>query len=280
MIKLISKNKQNIEKYLTNFEGLGFNKIQALFRKKEIKVNGKKVNNLFELNIGDIIEIYCKNDYFFNIKTIFEDENIIVVFKPKKLEVISETKNISLLNLINPNFYAVHRIDFNTEGLVIFAKNLQAKAELDNAFKNKTIKKTYITICKNYPAKTEMLFEDYLVKNDKFVKIYSYEVKNSKIIKTQITCKEKQNGYSLICVDLLTGRTHQIRAHLAFHGLPILGDEKYGDFKLNKKLNLKNQILMCYKICLNGFENKLLYLNNKTIEIDYQSIKDYFENLQ
>ncbi len=280
MITIYSKKKQNIEKYLTNFEGLGFNKIQALFRKKDIKVNGKRVDNNFELDINDKIEIYCKNDYFFNIKTIFEDENIIIVFKPKKLEVISQTKNISLINLINPNYFAVHRIDFNTEGLVVLAKNLQAKTELDNSFKNSKIQKTYITICKNYPTKDEMTFEDYLVKNENIVKIYPNQMHGSKIVKTQIKCLKKHNGFCLLSVNLLTGRTHQIRAHLAFHNLPVLGDEKYGDFKTNKKFNLKNQILMCYKLCLNGFENCLQYLNGKTFEISYFNIEEYFDNLK
>lgn len=280
MLKLIVKKEDNILKYLNIFEGLGFNKIQALFRKKEIKVNGKKVNSDFFVKKRDIIEIFCKENYFFDIKTVYEDDNIIIVNKPKKLEIITETKNISLLNLINPNFFAVHRLDFNTEGLVIIAKNETSKNELDIAFKNSNIKKTYITICKNYPTENQMIFEDYIIKFDNFVKIYTNKTINSKIVKTKIECLKKQNGYSLIKVDLLTGRTHQIRAHLAFHNLFVLGDEKYGNFIENKKLNLKNQILRCYKLELTNLGKNLEYLNNKIFEIDFSDISSYFDNLK
>lgn len=280
MLKLIVKKEDNILKYLNIFEGLGFNKIQALFRKKEIKVNGKKVNSDFFVKKGDIIEIFCKENYFFNIKTVYEDDNIIIVNKPKKLEIITETKNISLLNLINPNFFAVHRLDFNTEGLVLIAKNETSKNELDIAFKNSNIKKTYITICKNYPTENQMIFKDYIEKFNNFVKIYANKTINSKIVKTKIECLKKQNGYSLIKVDLLTGRTHQIRAHLAFHNLFVLGDEKYGNFIENKKLNLKNQILRCYKLELTNLGKNLEYLNNKIFEIDFSDISSYFDNLK
>ena len=280
MLKLIVKKEDNILKYLNIFEGLGFNKIQALFRKKEIKVNGKKVNSDFFVKKGDIIKIFCKENYFFDIKTVYEDDNIIIVNKPKKLEIITETKNISLLNLINPNFFAVHRLDFNTEGLVIIAKNETSKNELDIAFKNSNIKKTYITICKNYPTENQMIFEDYIEKFDNFVKIYTNKTINSKIVKTKIECLKKQNGYSLIKVDLLTGRTHQIRAHLGFHNLFVLGDEKYGNFIENKKLNLKNQILRCYKLELTNLGKNLEYMNNKIFEIDFSDISSYFDNLK
>lgn len=286
MIELYSKKSENILKYLTIFEGLGFNKIQALFRKKDIKVNGKHVNENFVLNCGDLIQIYCKNDYFFNIKTIFEDENIIIVFKPKKLEVISETKNISLINLINPAFFAVHRIDFNTEGLVVFAKNLDVKNELNNAFKNSLIQKFYITICKNIPSKKDIVFEDYLVKNNGYVKIFKQNVPNSKKVITKIKVlktKSSQNAnkehFSLVEVNLLTGRTHQIRSHLAFHGLPVLGDEKYGNFEINKKYNLKNQVLRCFKLKFCEFSGKLSYLNEKVFEISTSDILNMFEKL-
>ncbi|MGN1208279.1 MAG: RluA family pseudouridine synthase [Christensenellales bacterium] len=279
MITLYAKKHENVLKYLTEFEGLGFNKIQALFRKKDIKINGVRKDDKAILNIGDQIEIFCKNDYFFRIETVYEDNNIIILNKPKKLEVVSETKNISLLNLINPSYFAVHRLDFNTEGLVIFAKNTQAKAELDLAFSESKINKHYVTICKNYPQSQEQTFEDFLVKENKLVKVFKTKVANSKKIITKIKCLEKQNGFCLVDVNLVTGRTHQIRAHLAFHNLPVLGDEKYGDFKLNKKLNLKNQILRCYQISFNQMTNCLANLSGKTFNICFDDITSFFKAL-
>jgi len=280
MLELICKNDDNIINYLTSFEGLNYNKIQALLRKKDIKVNDKRINKDCKIVVGDKILLYAKSNYFYNIKTIFEDENIIVVDKPKKLEVISVDRNISLLNLINPSFFVVHRIDFNTEGLVILAKNEKSKLALDEAFKNGQVNKSYISICKNRPQKEEIIFKDYLIKQNNIVKIVSNKTEEAKTIITQIKVLKYNKNYSLINVNLLTGRTHQIRAHLAYHNLFVLGDDKYGDFKENKKLNLKSQILKCYKIKFNFSENsKLTYLNNLSFLTDTTGIENYFESL-
>ena len=279
MLKLITKKEEKLFKYLNQYEGLGFNKIQALFRKKDIKINGKRAKEDQFLNVGDQIELYCPFNYFFDIKKIYEDDNILIVFKPKKLEVVSQTKNISLLNLLNPEYFAVHRLDFNTEGLVVFAKNLISKHELDNAFKNSEIEKHYITICKNFPYTNELTFQDFLVKNEKNVKIYKNQVPNSKKIITKIKVLKKSKDFCLLDINLLTGRTHQIRAHLSFHNLPVVGDEKYGDFQTNKKLQLKSQILRCYQIKFNNFKNNLKYLNDKKFVITTDDIYKHFEQL-
>lgn len=275
------KKELNINDYLTKYEGLNYNKVQALFRKKDIKVNNKKVDKDYLLTLNDEIRIFTPLNYFYDIKTIYEDDNIIIVDKPKKLEVISETRNVSLINFINSSYFAVHRLDFNTEGLVVIAKNLNSKTELDNAFKNGQVEKKYVTICKNCPNKNEMTFVDYLIKGDSKVKIVKNEEKNSKQIVTIINSLEKSKNYSLLNVTLKTGRTHQIRAHLAFHNLFVLGDDKYGDFNENKKLNLKSQILKCYYLKFNFLESsKLSYLNKLTFETSFENIKTYFKSLK
>lgn len=279
MLTLITKKEEKLSRYLNEYEGLGFNKIQALFRKKDVKVNGKRAKEDYILNVGDQIELYCPFDYFFDIKKIYEDDNILIVLKPKKLEVVSQTKNISLLNLINSEYFAVHRLDFNTEGLVVFAKNLNAKQELDHAFKNSEIEKHYITICKNIPPQDEITFQDFLVKNNKNVKIFKNQVANSKKIITKIKVLEKSKNFCLLNVNLLTGRTHQIRAHLSFHNLPVVGDEKYGDFQTNKKLQLKSQILRCYELKFDNFKNYLKYLNGKNFITTTEDIYELFKQI-
>lgn len=279
MIKIISKHNENILSYLTNFEGLNFNKIQSLFRKKDIKVNKKRVTNDYWICIGDEILLYADYNEFFNIPVIYEDKNIVIVDKPKKIEVISENRSISLINLINPKFFAVHRLDFNTEGLVVIAKNEESKNILDECFKESKVNKEYATICKNVPKNENDIFEDYLLKNDCKVEISSKMKKDSKKIITEIQLLSKKKNYSLLKVSLKTGRTHQIRAHLAFHNLFILGDEKYGDFKTNKLLGLKTQILKCYKLSFDLENTKLSYLNGKLFETNIDRIKEYFNNL-
>lgn len=280
MIKLISKRKENILQYLNDFEGLNYNKIQALFRKRDVKVNGKRVDANYMLSENDEITLYSYYENFFKIKIIYEDENIIIIDKPKKLEVISETRDISLLNIINKDFFVVHRIDFNTEGLVVLAKNLSSKKELDFAFKNGLVNKSYITICKNIPLEKNVVFSDFLIKNENKVKVTKNKSREAKSVITEIYTIKTKGNYSLLNVNLKTGRTHQIRAHLAFHNLFVLGDDKYGDFTTNKKLNLKSQILKCYKLSFNFSENSLLsYLNSQIFKTNFVEIEDYFNNL-
>jgi len=275
MIKFKIKKEIKLSQYLLN-EGLNYNKIKALFRKKEIKLNGKRIKEDETVKVNDEISLFIDKN-FFNIKTIYEDENVIIVDKPKKLEVISETKTISLLNIVNPSFYAVHRLDFNTEGLVIFAKTEKAKNELDYGFKNGLVDKKYITIVKNMPVKKEEIYVDYLEKLDGKVKIYKENKKNTKLIKTGIELIEYKKGFSLLSVNLFTGRTHQIRAQLAFHNLPVLGDEKYGDFTINKKFNINSQVLKCFKLKFNFEKNApLSYLNNNEFVSDCASIEKIF----
>lgn len=280
MIKLTCRKNEKLINYLTQVEGLSFSMVNKLLRQKDIRINNVKTNINKDIFIGDELTLFIKEDKLFNIKRIYEDENIIVVNKPKKLEVISETKDISLLNIINPNYFAVHRLDFNTEGLVIFAKNEESKIILDEAFKNGLIDKFYVTICKNKPKNNEELFTDYLIKENNKVRVFKTQVKKSKICKLNMSLIKANKEYSLLKIKLLTGRTHQIRAQLASHNLFVLGDEKYGDFKTNKILNLKNQILKCYKLKFNfSKNNKLFYLNNLNFETDYENILNYFNNL-
>ncbi len=283
MIKIICKENNKLLKYLTNNEGLNFNKIWALFRAKNIKINGKRAKSDDSVSVGDEVVLFCKDNYFFNIEKIFEDENVLIVSKPKKLEVISETKNISLINILcssgTSNLFCVHRLDFNTEGIVVFAKNIVAKNILDNCFKTRQIEKKYITICKNIPSKSEILFKDYLTKENNFVKISSKKTPLSKEVLTKCEIMKTTGNFSLLKISLLTGRTHQIRAHLAFHKLFVLGDDKYGDFNENKKLNLSSQILRCIELSFPAMPKPLNNLSGKTFCLDYSDILSFFETL-
>lgn len=114
-----------------------------------------------------------------------------------------------------------------------------------------------------------MILEDYLIKNNKEnkVKISKEEISNSKKIITEIKPLKFNENYTLVEVKLVTGRTHQIRAHLSYVNNPVLGDKKYGKKNQNENFNLKSQFLLAYKITFNGLENDLKYLNDKTFEI-------------
>ncbi|MDE6613483.1 MAG: RNA pseudouridine synthase, partial [Clostridia bacterium] len=162
-------------------------------------------------------------------------------------------------------YFAVHRLDRNTQGLIVFAKNKGAEAELLSAFKERRVIKTYIALCKNRFKEESATLTAYLKKDEKSasVKIYDKEVPDSVKIITQYSLVEKRGDIALVRITLHTGRTHQIRAHFAHVGCPVLGDGKYGDEALNKKYGFKRQCLIS-KILAFCFTGKLSYLNGKS----------------
>ena len=201
----------------------------------------------------------------------YEDDNIIIFNKPKKVEVVDGDFNLSQQyeSQFGKKIYAVHRLDANTTGLVIFAKSEEILSRLIEQFKKHNVDKYYLAVVFGKPKDCEV-FEDYLVKYDKFVKIFDKKVKNSQKIITKYKKIKDQGELSLLEVEIQNGKMHQIRAHLAFHNLPILGDEKYGDSKLNKIYKQSSQCLQSYKIEFNVDDKKLSYLNNISFELKKQ----------
>lgn len=240
MKKIIVDKKYNNKKLntflLDKFNGLSINTIYKALRKKDILVNDIRVKDNVTLFAGDNVTVYITDNYLFkqvNIKIVFEDDNIIVVNKPSGIEVVngnSETLTSLLEKQINASVFPCHRLDRNTSGLVLFAKNENALNILLEKFKNKEISKFYK--CKVYgiPKKNSATLEAYLFKDNKKSMVYIYDkpktgsvkiITSYKILKTD----SKQNT-STLEVELHTGKTHQIRAHLAHIGYPIIGDRK------------------------------------------------------
>ncbi len=255
---------------------LNYNIILKTLRKKDIKVNGKRVNKDIEVKVGDVVSVYAFISEAPKINRVFEDDNILIVNKPTGIEVVgNENDLVNILSGEGVNVIACHRIDVNTEGLVLFAKNEMAEKIITNAFKNKTINKYYLAWVNGKPLKKTDVLNDYLLKDadNSQVKIFKTKVNNSKPITTIYSVIEEYNSTSLLKVQIPTGKTHQIRAHLSFIGHPIIGDEKYGEKSVNKKFNLKKQCLTAVKLELNFGNSKLSYLNNKTIETNCSWLK-------
>ena len=282
--KVLKKQKLS-SVILSNFPNFTFGYVQKLIKQKDIKLNGKRISKDTDVNIGDIVSIYIAEDRLMKIEIIYEDENIIVVFKRRKIETISELGEIDLISVlekqINSKLFAVHRLDRNTEGLVVFAKNKISKASLDSAFKNRTIDKFYLALVFGNLEKQSDLMVAYLKKNaDKsFVEISDDSKLGFEKIKTAYKVIDKRGDLSLVEVELLTGKTHQIRAHFAHIGHFIIGDEKYGDSAINKKYKNKYQNLCAYRMVFHFKENDYLsYLDNKEIVLDKSKI-DFCQNL-
>ena len=164
-----------------------------------------------------------------------------------------------------------NRIDRGTGGIVIAAKNAEALRILCDKIKEREIDKQYLAVIHGTPAKKEATLEGFLEKNENKNKVYlkSSREGDALSIKTRYRVLSTKNNLSLIEVDLLTGRTHQIRAHMASIGHPLLGDGKYGKLAADKKLGFTRQALYSYKLTF-SFKSDggiLEYLNGKTFKV-------------
>lgn len=272
-------NKKIINFLLDSFNGLSSSTIYKALRKKDIKINDKRISDNCLLRTGDEIKIYITDDLLENnldIPIVYQDDNIVVFNKPIGLEVTGESSLSSYAKKIfakteNEFIEPCHRLDRNTSGIVLFARNKQSLDVLLNAFKNHLIEKHYTCVVYGIPQKKSNRLEAFLFKDSKKSIVYisdSPKQGYQKIITSYKVIKSNtEKKLSLLDITLETGKTHQIRAHLAHIGYPILGDGKYGVNKINKEFKQKTQALSSYSIKFKFKENNILsYLNEKTIK--------------
>lgn len=291
MKELVVEEKYNNKKINTflfeKFPNLKQSTLYKALRKKDIRVNDKRICENVTLTCGDNIKVFISDEFLYNISNfnldiIYEDDNIIIVNKPIQIEVISDTEEISLSYYLeqyllekqdNIFIKPCHRLDRNTSGLVLFAKNEESLNILLDKFKNKEIEKHYKATVYGILKEKEKRLEAYLFKDNKKSLVYISDTPKQgylKIITTyHVISENKSNNTSILDINLETGRTHQIRAHLAHIGYPIIGDGKYGINSVNKQFNKKYQELCSYSIKFNFLNNSgiLDYLNGKEFKI-------------
>lgn len=281
---------------------------QALMYKyiriKRIKVNSKRAEISTMLRIGDKVDMYINDEFFVkpetrydftgaskNIDIIYEDENIVLLNKKTGLLCHPDDKEYvdTLITRLKRYLYdkgeyrpddensftpaLVNRIDRNTGGIVIAAKNAESLRIMNAQMKKRNLRKFYLCVVHGLLERDNGLLEGYLTKDEKknLVKVTKNKTDGAKEIRTKYKTVSRDFGkdLSLVEVELLTGRTHQIRAHFASIGHPLLGDGKYGTNKLNKDFGYKKQFLYSYKLIFN-FDDEagiLTYLNGRCFEV-------------
>lgn len=237
MRKLIVEDKFNNKKlsdFLYNqFPFMKQNAFYRALRQKDIKINGKRINNDLPLKTDDQIDVFISDEYLLAntaiLNIVYEDDNILIINKPDGIEVTGNNSLTSLCeNYIDGFVKPCHRLDRNTSGIVLFAKNNESLQVLKDKFKNNEIDKFYKATVYGILSKKQDRLEAYLFKDRKKSFVYISDIPKSgyrKIITNyNVISEDKENNISVLDIKLETGRTHQIRAHLAHIGHPIIGD--------------------------------------------------------
>ena len=313
----IKKNDagQRLDKFLTKaVKGLPMSLMYKYIRTKKIKVNRARTEQKYVLQEGDIVQLFIKDEFFDSpekdnsalanitpkLTIVYEDENIILCNKRPGVLVHEddEGKDNTLIMHIKAYLYQkgeydpeneqsfapalCNRIDRNTGGIVIGAKNAEALRVMNEKIKNDEISKFYYCVVHGkMPKKADTLTGFLLKDSDKNqVKIFDKQVKGSKNIITKYKVVSEKNGMSLLEIELVTGRTHQIRAHMSYIGHPLLGDGKYGVNKDDRARGYKYQALYAYRLHFDFEDNSgaLGYLKGKEVKLskdDVWFLKDF-----
>ena len=263
MLRLFVEENQNLKEFTENNYAQGGFFWYYLLKNKEIKVNGKRVNADMPLAKGDEVCYFLtkKQEEKPAFYIVYEDVNILVV--DKESGVNSEAVYAALKR--ERACYFIHRLDRNTKGLIAFARNEKTESALLNAFKNRAAEKKYHALCFGCFPKERDVLTAFLKKDAEksVVKIYDKPVNGGEKIITEYKVLEiLDGGKTKVEVTLHTGKTHQIRAHLAYVGCPIVGDMKYGNTAKNKEENATRQHLVS-KYLRFYLEGEFAYLNDK-----------------
>lgn len=313
----IKKNDagQRLDKFLTKaVKGLPTSLMYKFIRTKKIKVNRARTEQKYVLQEGDIVQLFIKDEFFDSpekdnsalgsivpkLTVVYEDENIILCNKRPGVLVHEDddARDNTLIMHIKAYLYQkgeydpdneqsfapalCNRIDRNTGGIVIGAKNAEALRVMNEKIKNDEISKFYYCVVHGKMPKKADTLTGYLLKDsDKNqVKIFDKQVKGSKNIITKYKVVSEKNGMSLLEVELVTGRTHQIRAHMSYIGHPLVGDGKYGINKDDRARGYKYQALYAYRLRFDFDDDSgaLGYLRGREVKLsrdDVWFLKDF-----
>ena len=304
---IVNKNDagQRLDKFLSKYtQNMPQAMLYKSIRKNCVKLNGKHIKDVgYMLKAGDILNLYFKDEFFPdhaasepfmsikpNIDIVYEDENIILVNKPAGVNVHADDSGDTNTLIEHLKAYLwqkgeynpqeeqsftpalCNRIDRNTQGIVIAAKNAESLRIMNEKIKNREIEKFYLLIASGILPKKSGRLSGYIFKDEKkkIVYVSNTPKKGAKTAVTDYRVIAEANGNSLVEAKLLTGRTHQIRAHFASIGHPLLGDGKYGSNKINRGSGFSHQALCSYRLIFRFTTDAgiLSYLNNREFKLE------------
>jgi len=278
-MELIVKKQEKLIKFIIhNIQGISFGNAQKMLRTGKIKVNGKRIKDNIDLKPNDIVLVYNMAKSMPKVDIIYEDDKILVVNKPQGLECATRDKSsentYSLEEIFaDKNAIVIHRLDRLTEGIVILAKNKQVAKDFERFFRERKVSKFYKAYVYGKP-RDEGIKTAYLKKDEKLSKVTISDspLDGYKEIITEFEIEKSNDKYSLLDINLHTGRTHQIRGYFSHIGCPIIGDKKYSKNTSDLEKEYTGYYLTAYKISFN-LDGEYTHLNEKTFEITPSWIK-------
>lgn len=302
---------QRLDKFVTkSVPKLPQSMMYKAIRNKRVKINGRRAEISARLKTGDTVQMYLNDEFFGKtsekdflsvppvLNIVYEDENILLIDKKNGLVVHEDNENSpdTLINRVKRYLYEkgeydphrensfapalCNRLDRNTGGIVIAAKNAEALRILNQKIKDRELEKLYLCVTVGVPPKKRDRLVAYLEKNsaDNTVKVTDRKTPENKTIITEYTVLKTNGKLALLEIKLDTGRTHQIRAHMAHIGCPLLGDGKYGINRINKEYKVKTQALYSYKLkfAFTTSAGCLEYLNGREFTVKNVWFEDKF----
>lgn len=232
--------------------------IQNLLKKKDVRINGAKSGKGDLVRGGDVLEIYAPDKYFLpEAEIIFDDGRLMAAVKPQGLPSLPDQDDVGAdtmelrLQRANPSARLCHRLDTATGGVMIAALCDEIEAQAFETFKRHCISKAYRAVLTKKPPRNEAVLKAHLVKDARksTVRITDKPAAGSREIVTRLKVLGEKNGLWDVELEPVTGRTHQLRAHMAHIGCPILGDDKYGDREVNRSMGFVGRLcLWCERL--------------------------------